>query len=55
MIQFCDLELALAAAIMMYVSSAYLSIKFPAVTVVRSAALTTYDAGDDGRSLRYAG
>ena len=35
------LELTLAAGITIYVSSAYLNIRFPAVTVVRSAALIT--------------
>ena len=38
-LQFWHLDLA--AGITIYVSSAYLNIRFPAVTVVRSAALIT--------------
>ena len=41
MIRFCRPEVDIAAGITIYVSLAYLNIKFPAVTVVRYAALTT--------------
>ncbi len=40
-----DTEPALLAGIIRYVSSAYLHISLPRVTVCKSAAVMTYDAG----------
>jgi len=56
-VQYAYLELTLAAGITTHVSSAYLNIRFLAVTVVRSAALLRLHkiGWANSRSLHYAG